>query len=63
MDITFHVMAILCPIAMAILAQRPGTRTARVTIYPVGVISAVLALLSLGRRKAQTWTMSGMKWD
>jgi hypothetical protein len=45
--IFFNAHAIFCPLAMAILSQRPGTRYWRVTCYPLGVISAVLAILTL----------------
>jgi len=45
--IVFNALAILCPLAMAILSQCPGTRYWRVACYPLGVISAVLAILTL----------------
>jgi hypothetical protein len=45
--IIFNALAILCPLIMALLSQRPGTRVWKVGIYPLGVICAVLAILSL----------------
>jgi hypothetical protein len=45
--IFFNALAIFCPLAMAILSQYPGTRYWRVGCHPLGVISAVLAILTL----------------
>ena len=45
--IVFNALAILCPLAMAILSQCSGTRYWRVGCYPLGVGSAVLAILTL----------------
>jgi hypothetical protein len=45
--IFFNALAIFCPLAMAILSQYHGTRYWRVGCYPLGVISAVLAILTL----------------
>lgn len=42
-------LAILCPIAMAFLVQYPGTKLYRLAVYPVGVISALWAVWTIGR--------------
>jgi hypothetical protein len=58
--IVFNALAILCPLAMAILSQRPGTRYWRVVCYPLGVISAVLAILTLTDYVRKTRVPGGM---
>ena len=52
--ITLNTLAIFCPIVMAILSQVPGTRVWRVCLYPLGVICAVLAILSLKDHTGRT---------
>lgn len=48
-----HALALLCPLLMAHLAQRPNNRFVRLAVYPVGITAAVLAVLDLGARKAE----------
>lgn len=57
--ITFNALAILCPLTLAILSQRAGTRYWRVTCYPLGVISAVLAILTLTNHVRKTRVTGG----
>jgi hypothetical protein len=48
-----HALAFLCPVIMAFLAQRDGTRNLRVSLYPVGVVSVVLSILITGEERAK----------
>jgi hypothetical protein len=57
--ILFNALAILCPLAMAILSQRAGTRYWRVACYPLGVISAILAILTLTDHVRETRVPGG----
>lgn len=54
-----HAIAVLCPLAMAILSQRCGTRYWRVRVYPLGVVSSVLAVLMLKEQTRKTYSAGG----
>jgi hypothetical protein len=58
-EMVCHALAFLCPMIMAFLAQRDGTRNLRVSLYPVGVVSAVLSILITGQERAKARSEGG----
>lgn len=57
--VLLNAMAIICPLVMALLSQKPGTRFWRTKIYPIGVVSAVLAILHLREQTRRTFSPGG----